>query len=42
MARSFEEMNVWKESRDLVGMIYRLTGKRESRSERIPRSLLRG
>ena len=29
MARSFEEMNVWKESRDLVGMIYRLTGKRE-------------
>lgn len=33
MARSFEEMDVWKESRELVGMIYRLTGKREFKKD---------
>jgi len=29
MARSFEQMDVWKGSRELVKLIYHLTGKRE-------------
>lgn len=33
MVRSFEQMDVWKESRELVGMIYRLTDKREFKKD---------
>ena len=33
MARSFEQMDVWKEPRELVKLIYRLTDKREFRKD---------
>jgi len=33
MARSFEQMDVWKESRELVKLIYRLTRQRDFKKD---------